>query len=51
MWLASLGLVIGLWAAVSFFWGVMGEQAYRNWLFVGTVVWFVLATLGNRTRT
>lgn len=46
--IATAGLAIGLWAALSFFWGSMDQQSYRNWLLGGTLVWFAFATMGSR---
>jgi hypothetical protein len=51
MWMmvvAVAGLLMGLWAALSYFWGTMAQESYRHWLLVSMVVWFVFAILANR---
>lgn len=41
--IASLG--VGLFAALSFFWGSFSEQTYHRVLLAATLSWFVFATL------
>lgn len=49
--LAVTSLGVGLFAALSFFWGSFSEQTYHNVLLGATVSWFVFATLwANRKQ-
>lgn len=51
MWMILVavgGLFLGLWAALSYFWGGITQDSYRNWLLLATLIWFFFATWGNR---
>jgi len=48
--LAWLSLAACLAIPYIFFRGWMGESAYRNWLAIASLAWFVFATYGMTKR-
>jgi hypothetical protein len=49
--LAALSLLVCLGTGVLFFWGSIGQGAYKTILALGSLSWFIFATLSIRRKT